>query len=88
MDLEKPTNAREQMPLVTEFIDSLRKTFGKTEIDNCIRSGLRDGSFFAIEDGYVIGSPPPRALLEYEQRQEEAAPPSPSDVPCPHNTDK
>ncbi|MCA3184545.1 MAG: hypothetical protein INH12_29185 [Cupriavidus sp.] len=72
MDLEKPTNAREQMPSVTEFIDSLRKTFGKEEIDASIKTGLRNGSFFAIENGYVVGTPPPHALLEYERRQKAA----------------
>ncbi|MGX0940102.1 hypothetical protein ACUXQ2_006200, partial [Cupriavidus metallidurans] len=30
------------------------------------------GSFFAIENGYVVGTPPPHALLEYERRQKAA----------------
>ncbi len=45
------------MPTVTAFIDDLRLTFGKAEIDQAIRRGLKDGSFHAAEAGYEVGVP-------------------------------
>jgi hypothetical protein len=55
-DERKP--AREQMPNVTAWIDSLREAFGRDYIDQCIRDGLKDGSFWAIENGQSIGNVP------------------------------
>ncbi len=46
------------MPVVTAWIDELRLAFGKDTIDSAVRQGLADGSFWAMENGMVIGSPP------------------------------
>lgn len=46
---------RKEMPLVSAFIDDLRKSFGQAEVDAWIRKGLGDGTFQASENGHVIG---------------------------------
>jgi hypothetical protein len=51
------------MPGVTAWIDSLRDVFGKEMIDQMIRTGLRDGTFWGVEKGLVVGQPP-AAVLE------------------------
>lgn len=63
------------MPIVTAWIDSLRSAFGKKGIDQAIWSGSTDGTFWAMENGMIIGTPPPevRARIEKEwseQRRE------------------
>jgi hypothetical protein len=50
--------ARESMPLVTAWIDALRLAFGREGIDQAVKNGLKDGTFWAMENGMVIGSPP------------------------------
>lgn len=45
---------REKMPGVTAWIDSLREAFGKEMVDKMIRTGLRDGTFWAVENGLVV----------------------------------
>ena len=54
--LRKPTNAREEMPEITTFIDSLRKTFGKEDIDQCVRRGLAARSIHGVPDLHVTAS--------------------------------
>lgn len=49
---------REKMPGVTAWIDSLREAFGREMVDKMIRTGLRDGTFWAVENGLVVGQPP------------------------------
>lgn len=46
---------RDAMPKVAAWIDQLRQAFGKDYIDECIRQGLRDGTFRASENGHVVG---------------------------------
>ena len=53
---------REKMPGVAAFIDSLRQAFGKEMVDHMIRTGLRDGTFWAVENGLVVGQPPAEVL--------------------------
>lgn len=53
---------REKMPGVTAWIDSLREAFGKEMVDKMIRTGLRDGTFWAVENGLVVGQPPAAVL--------------------------
>ena len=49
---------RDQMPEVAAFIDRLRDAFGKDEIDQQIRRGMRgEPTFYARENGQVIGTP-------------------------------
>lgn len=47
---------RSQMPTVAKWIDGLRVAFGRQEVDQWIRDGLRDGTFGASENGYAVGS--------------------------------
>ena len=54
---------REQMPWVAGLIDELRASFGKEDIDNIIRRGLRadcsqERRFYASESGHVLGLRP------------------------------
>lgn len=45
------------MPLVTALIDDLRAAFGRADVDQVIRDGMRDGTFWAREGGREIGGP-------------------------------
>jgi len=38
------TSMRDRMPVVAAFVDSLREVFGREEIDNVIRRGLRSSA--------------------------------------------
>jgi hypothetical protein len=50
-------NLREEMPQVTAFIDRLRNTFGRANIDDVIRRGMKgEPVFFASENGHTIGT--------------------------------
>ena len=54
------SSLRDEMPLVTEFIDDLRSAFGAGEIDGAIRAGLKGRPFFwAHEGGHELGTPLP-----------------------------
>lgn len=49
---------REQMPVVTAFVDQLREAFGREYIDNIIRAGIRGQPVFhATENGHAVGTP-------------------------------
>lgn len=49
---------REQMPVVTAFIDQLREAFGREYIDDIIRAGMRGKPVFhATENGHEVGTP-------------------------------
>lgn len=50
--------SRDTMPQVTAFIDDLRAAYGKEEVDNWIKQGLREGTFWAEENGIIVGSKP------------------------------
>ncbi|WP_194713340.1 hypothetical protein [Noviherbaspirillum soli] len=56
---------REKMPGVTAWIDSLREAFGKEMVDQMIRTGLRKGTFWAVENGLVVGQPPTDVLEKH-----------------------
>lgn len=61
---------RDQMPVVTAWIDSLREAFGAEHIDSVIKAGMRGAPvFFASENGHTVGTPaPPRwRVLKDEQ---------------------
>ena len=50
-------NLREQMPLVTAFIDDLREAFGAEMINGQIRKGMKgEPTFWASENGHEIGT--------------------------------
>ena len=52
---------REQMPVVTAWIDKMRDAFGKEHIDAQIRAGMKGKPvFFASENGNEIGTKPKR----------------------------
>lgn len=57
-----PGHLREKMPGVTAWIDSLREAFGNEMVDQMIRTGLRDRTFWAVEKGMVVGRPPAAVL--------------------------
>lgn len=70
-DTDAPSkHARDEMPLVTAWIDSLRDAFGKEAIDQAIRQGMKEGTFWAIENGKVIGRPPEIARRQVEAGQD------------------
>ncbi len=50
---------REQMPVVTAWIDDLRLTFGASDVTAWIRQGGADGTFYARENGHEVGAPIP-----------------------------
>jgi hypothetical protein len=51
------TNLREQMPVISEWVDSLREAFGKASIDGQIRKGISgEPTFWASENGIEIGT--------------------------------
>lgn len=52
---------RDQMPVVTAWIDGLRSAFGAESIDKVIKDGMRGKPvFFASENGHTVGTPVPR----------------------------
>ena len=52
---------RDQMPVVTAWIDKMRDAFGKEHIDAQIRAGIKGQPvFFANENGHEIGTRPER----------------------------
>lgn len=71
--LRRPVNARQEMPETTAFIDELRAVFGKDEIDSAMRRGKADGTFWAIENGCVVGQPP-RDVVERHLAGPESVP--------------
>lgn len=46
---------RDKMPECAAFLDDLRRVFGKDEVDGWIRVGIKHGTFFASENGHVVG---------------------------------
>ena len=48
---------REQMPECAAWIDELRRVFGAENVTAWIARGMRDGSFYAAENGHAIGRP-------------------------------
>lgn len=65
---------RAAMPETAAFIDSMRDCFGRAEIDDLIRRGLRgeQDCFHATEAGHEVGT-------AFRPRQWFDARPSPSD---------
>lgn len=43
------------MPTVAGWLDDLRAVFGTEEVDGWIRVGLAQGTFYAEENGHVVG---------------------------------
>lgn len=66
--LKKPANARVDMPEITGFVDALREAFGLEEINSAIKRGMQDGTFWALENGFVVGSPPEEVMDEHQSR--------------------
>lgn len=55
--MTRPGSLREEMPLVTAFIDDLRAAFGAEQINASIKAGVNGaGTFWACENGREIGS--------------------------------
>ena len=46
---------RDAMPQCAAWLDDLRSVFGKEEVDGWVRVGLRQGTFYAEENGHVVG---------------------------------
>ena len=66
--MTKPT-MRDQMPEVAAFIDQMRQAFGKEEIDQQIRRGMRgEPTFYARERGQVIGTPWRKEDIEHAKK--------------------
>jgi hypothetical protein len=74
---------REQMPGVTAWIDSLRDAFGKEMVDQMIRTGLKNGTFWAVEKGLVVGQPPAAVLDKHFADLSSPVPPAEEIVPAP-----
>jgi hypothetical protein len=54
------TNLRDQMPQVTALVDRFRTTFGRANIDDVIRRGMKgEPVFYATENGHTIGTNSP-----------------------------
>ncbi|MDR5799231.1 MULTISPECIES: hypothetical protein [Caballeronia] len=69
--LRRPTNAREQMPETTAFIDALRQAFGRETIDDAYSKGRKNGEFWAIEGEFVVGLPPTSVIERHSHRLAE-----------------
>lgn len=52
---------RDVMPGVAGFVDACRDAFGVEEVDGWIRAGLKDGTFWAEENGHTVGVRPPES---------------------------
>jgi hypothetical protein len=59
------------MPTVAIWIDSLRDAFGKAEIDQRIRQGMKGepGAFYAAENGNTVGTPARPARVEFNMNE-------------------
>ena len=56
-------NLRDEMPQVAALIDRFRQTFGRTNIDDVIRRGIKgEPVFYASENGHTIGTDWPDAM--------------------------
>lgn len=71
-DLQRPLNPKTDMPLIAAWIDELRSALGKDMVDKAVRDGLKNGDFRAIEQGFVIGTPPPDAIRAEQRRLDDA----------------
>lgn len=71
-DLQRPSNPKADMPVIAAWIDELRSALGKDMIDKAVRDGLKNGGFWAIEQGFVIGTPPPDAIRAEQRRLDDA----------------
>lgn len=75
------------MPEVAGFIDACREAFGTAEVNSWIRAGLKDGTFWAEENGHTVGVKPVETgnyttggqwfegskLIEWDKRRRAAA---------------
>ncbi|WP_049820965.1 hypothetical protein [Methylibium petroleiphilum] len=55
------------MPEIAAWIEELRASLGAEMIDKAMRNGLKNGGFWAIEDGFVVGQPPPDAIRRAQE---------------------
>ncbi|MBG6083230.1 hypothetical protein [Rubrivivax gelatinosus] len=63
-ELKRPTKPKEQMPGFAAFMDELRAQLGHEWVVRIQKEGLQNGSFWAIENGYVIGRPSSSAIRD------------------------
>lgn len=62
--MSKPGSMRDQMPVITPFIDACREYFGLESINASIRGGLAgQPTFYASENGLTIGTKCPDAVF-------------------------
>jgi len=51
------SNLRSEMPVVTAFIDEMRKAFGVDVVNQHIKRGMKgEQTFFATENGHTVGT--------------------------------
>jgi len=51
------SNLRSEMPVVTAFIDEMRKAFGVDVVNQQIKRGMKgEQTFFATENGHTVGT--------------------------------
>ena len=64
------SNLRQDMPLVTAFIDAFREAFGSSQINRVIKAGI-DGqsTFYASENGVEIGTKAPDRGIPLSEMQ-------------------
>jgi len=52
---------RDEMPVVTAWIDKMRDAFGREHINGQIRAGIKGAPvFYASENGHTVGTKPQR----------------------------
>lgn len=71
--LRRPADAKADMPVVADWIEKLRASLGKEWVDQAMRDGLKNGGFWAIENGCVIGKPPADEVRKAERELGDTA---------------
>lgn len=56
---EQQGSMRDRMPLTAEWVDKARGKWGAEFVNECVRRAVagEPGHFYALEDGYVLGTP-------------------------------
>ena len=63
--IEATPSMRDKMPETAALIDNLREQFGAAEVTRALQRGLKQGTFWAIEAGQVVGKPPAEAMRRH-----------------------
>lgn len=77
--LTRATSPKTQMPQIASWIAELRSQLdaqfgshaGSQIVDDAMRAGLQNGGFWAIENGFVVGAPPPDVIRKAHEACDE-----------------